>query len=120
VDLHWRDRSQINYDCGYHLVKIGSTYIKQTINNFGSYSSAYGTADRIEGPYDFQGVCMPHGGNSPLFKDLAGDWWMYGWGNTDIFLPYWDGTPVWMEPMTVEQRDGRLVIEPRYRTKGWK
>ncbi len=119
ASTEWADKSQINYDCGWHLLKLDGKYVRFIIYYLGSYSSAYGVADKIEGPYEFKGVCMPHGGNSPLFKDLAGQWWMLGWGNTDYCVPF-DGSPPWMEPMTVESRGGELVIEPRYRSQGGK
>ncbi len=112
--LVWSDGSQINHDCGYHLAKIDGKYVKQIIYYFGSYSSAYGVSDTIEGPYHFQGVCMPHGGNSPLFQDRNGKWWMLGWGNTDYCVPF-DGSSPFMQAMTVEADDGEIVIRPDYK-----
>lgn len=71
-------------------------------------------SDTIEGPYDFKGVCMPHGGNSPLFQDRNGKWWMLGWGNTDYCVPF-DGSPSFLQAMSVEERDGDIHITPIYR-----
>lgn len=119
LNIEWPDKHQINYDCGWELWKVNGKYVRHILYCHGGYAGAYGVADKIEGPYTFKGVCMPHGGHGLGFKDLAGNWWMLGWGNTDYCVPF-DGSAPWMEPMTVKTRGGELVIEPRYRSQGGK
>ncbi len=117
VNTVWDDGQQINYDCGWMIIKVGGKYVKLGEYVHTSYCTSYGVADRIEGPYKYIGIAHPHGGNASLFQDKDGQWIKVGFGNTDFAYPL-DGPDSggrFLDPMHVEVKGGEVIIEPVWR-----
>lgn len=117
VSTVWDDGQQINYDCGWMLIKVGGKYVKLGEYVHTSYCTSYGVADKIEGPYRYVGIAHPHGGNASLFQDKDGQWMKVGFGNTDFAYPL-DGADSggrFIDPMHVELKGDAPLIEPLWK-----
>ncbi len=88
------------------VVHLGS---KERYHNWGTYDFMYCYADKPLGPYSPPRLAVPHGGASSVFKDKAGNWWATMFGS-DRTAPF--GARLGLVPLSVEARDGDLVIEP--------
>lgn len=101
-------------DCETGMKRIADKYVYWTTDWTGNYDGSYVFADDWKGEWHGHLRILPHAGNSQLFQDKDGNWWVAYFRTSNAVSAR---TQVYCRlnfyPLDVYECDGDLILEPK-------